>query len=114
MPNTQPQIQTRPQTRWMTLLCSLLLIGLAATDARAGNIFDDNWAPATPRRPASAPSTTSTTEPKLPSDPATPPVPSQTAAIRPAPTLPAAHVRRPVPTAVELARSRKLFKEVFA
>jgi hypothetical protein len=89
--------------------CAWLVVVFAVATARAGTIFDDDWTPPAPRKvtapspPASAPAATEV-------KPATPATPVST----PTPTPPAVAARRPVPGKADQAKSRTLFKQVFA
>jgi len=99
-------------------LCWIILgVLLVQASAWAGSIFDDDWKPPTPAKPATPPADPKVSKPAKPpapvkpdgSDTTPPQVGTQT------PSVPAAPpARRAVPAAVEQAKSRKLFKEVFA
>jgi hypothetical protein len=101
-------INSLPNTSAFRLTISLLaVIALLPfafpTSARADNIFDDNWTPPPPRRPA-------------PTPPAGIPVP-EAAPKTPVPENPGAASaipRRTIPAAPDQAQSRRLLKEVFA
>jgi len=77
--------------------------------ASGGSIFDDDWTPPAPRRPIVPPQEIPATGPVVPVAPAAQlPVPA------PSTIDSTAARRRPVPDKLVQARSRKLFKEVFA
>lgn len=94
-----------------------LFVVMMASTTQGGNIFDDDWAPAT--RPA-APAPALTTFPTPPAKavpqsvnvPSAPPRP--TPPRRAAASTPASVVRRPVPPKQALDHSRDLLKEAFA
>lgn len=101
------------------LLCLGACGVLPAAQARAGNIFEEDWTPPAPRKPIQRPAENGTTKPVVPpkppidstppaTPPATPPVETRTA---PQPEVVARHS---VPAKDDQARSRKLFKELFA
>ena len=98
------------------LACGVFLMAVTTTGS-AKTIFDDDWtpppqqAPTTPPvEPPPAPQTAPEPAPATPA-PATPaPQP-----VTPPPTaVPSAPVRLPVPAAADQAKTRKIFKEVFA
>jgi hypothetical protein len=83
---------------------------------QAGNIFDDNWTPPKPAKPVEPPADASATKPAKAPEPGkadTPVKTPTTLATTPSPTL-APPARRAIPAPVDQAKSRKLFKEVFA
>jgi hypothetical protein len=93
-----------------------LLIQLcgAASEVRAGNIFEEDWTPPpAPRKPVQPPppADSSTSKPVIPVDP-TPTKPATTPPVIPPEAKTA--TRRSIPEKAEQARCRKLFKEVFA
>jgi hypothetical protein len=106
---------SKPRERWPGYAAiSCLLFGVLRLSAlvHAGSIFDDNWTPPKPVKPATAPSATHPTPepaaPAAPSTPAQPPPP-----VTPPPAV-ASNGRRPIPGAAEQVRSRKLFKDAYA
>jgi hypothetical protein len=90
------------------VVCGMLL----AAEVRAGNIFEEDWTPPASRKPIQPPVENGTTKPIMPPNPpahSTPPAAEARTAPRPevAP-------RHAVPAKEDQARSRKLFKELFA
>ncbi len=105
--------------RWQVPLAAMWLVGVFVSDLHADSIFDDDWVSPKVAAPATRPE--EVIQPKLPlPEPAVPTAPGdKLPATRAAPPLiaetpTASPLRRPVPAPAEQARSRKLFKEVFA
>jgi hypothetical protein len=99
-------------------IVAIVLALLVAPVSAADSIFDDNWSPPKPATPKAPPT------PKPPVQPnPTPGAPNLPTATRPAtapvsPATPPAPiapvVKKAIPSAADLARSRQLLKEVFA
>jgi hypothetical protein len=101
--------------KWRTAALSLALLWIISAifphaSAQAGNIFEDDWTPPAPRKVAPPPVDNPAVKP-------TPPAtgtPASTLPPAPKITPPVASPRRAIPDKAEQAKSRKLFKEVFA
>ncbi len=94
------------------LLALLLHLCWPAIGVHARNIFDDDWTPPPPREPAHPLPEVIATKPAVPPEAGTQ---SKTPATVPAtPVAVVAPPRRPIPSKADQAKSRKLFKEVFA
>lgn len=124
---------------WRGLLWRSAAVALLAGSAGAGSIFDDDWTPPGSKRPAVPAATGPSPKPLPPPGDAKPtdgppghlpptvvpptvPTPAPPTAAPPTAALPkpaavapvAPLVRRAVPAGAEQAKSRKLFKDVFA
>jgi hypothetical protein len=106
---------------------AMLVVALNAPWASAGSIFDDNWTPpkATDRAkqplpPAPANATTAPAPPSnTPTPKPTPPAPNQPTGVTPpvespAPVMPSAPAKHPIPAKADLTRSRQLLREAYA
>ena len=111
-----------PWAGWAPVAVGVALaVGLAMTgNARAKNIFDDDWTP--PARPTSQPSTVPVPSQPPPAQPAAP-RPKEPAELKASPVASdstagpgsgGATIPRAIPTAQEQASVRKLFKEVYS
>jgi hypothetical protein len=99
----------------VALLCSVIVVASLSPALRGGTIFDDDWTPSAPRKTVSPPPSAPVEPPKpagaaSKASPPALPVPST----GPTPTTPAPATRRPIPEKASRARSRALFKELFA
>jgi hypothetical protein len=94
---------------------AVLLVGWMGRPASAKNIFDDGWDPPAPAKPATPPPGAGAAKPSPTPEPGRPSPPSGAQPANPPP--PSAVVvrgRRPIPSAADQAKSRKLFREIFA
>ncbi|HWE02529.1 MAG TPA: hypothetical protein VG326_08965 [Tepidisphaeraceae bacterium] len=96
---------------------------MSQSTARAGNIFDDNWTPPAPIKPAALPTDTHETKPSptpIKPESAKPETskpnesPKTPAVVPPVPSTGATPGRRAIPDPAAQAKSRKLFKGIYA